>query len=94
MNKRQLVTELAKSFGVNQSEATSLLDAFVSVIEKMLLEWQEVNIHWFGKFQIIKRSARKWVNPQTKAPIDIAAYSTPTFKAWKPFKDKIKNKFN
>jgi len=94
MNKRQFVSKLAKNFEVNNKEADALLDVFISTIIDSLLEWQEVNLHWFGKFSIIRRSAKKGFNPKTREPMQIAAYSTPTFKAWEPLKNAIKNKFN
>ena len=39
---------------------------------------------------LLYTSARKGINPLTKAPIEIAACTVPAFKAGKAFKDAVK----
>jgi DNA-binding protein HU-beta len=43
----------------------------------------------FGTFTVRERSARTGRNPQTGAPIDIAAAKVPTFKPGKALKDAL-----
>lgn len=94
MNRRQLIVELATAFHTSQANAWDMLDTFVSVIEKWLLEWQEVNLYWFGSFSVATRASKKWINPRTMESITVPWYSTPRFKASKNLKTKIRNKFN
>jgi DNA-binding protein HU-beta len=70
-----------------------MLDTFISVIEESLLSGQDVSIPWFGKFWIARRPSKKGYNPHTKESMTISGYSTPVFKPWIRFKEKIKNKF-
>ena len=94
MNKRQFATKVAHRFNTSIVNAQSMVDNFLWVITESLLEWQEVNLDWFGKFSIASRVEKKWINPRTKESITIAWYSTPRFKASSILKNKIKDKFN
>jgi DNA-binding protein HU-beta len=49
-----------------------------------------VTLVGFGTFSVTKRAARKWRNPQTGAPIKIAAKKVPKFTAGKALKDAVK----
>ena len=93
MNKRQLKEKLAIAFGTTKENADNMLKTFVGVIEESLISGQDVSIPWFGKFSIAKRAEKNGYNPHTKESMTIPAYSTPVFKPWIGFKDKIKNKF-
>lgn len=93
MNRRQLVEKISDKFDTTKMNASSMLDTFIAVIEESLLEWQEVNIHWFGKFYISNRKARNGYNPQTKQAMTIQWYTTVWFKPWKPLRLTITKKF-
>lgn len=94
MNKKQLVNEVSNAFGTTYKDADKILTTFISIIERSLLSWQEINIHWFGKFYLSKRKERESLNPRTWERIKVASFTTPAFKAWKVLKDIIKDKFD
>ena len=94
MNKKQFIKELANNLETSAANANDILDVVFNTITNCLLSWQEVNLHWFGKFTVAKRNAKAWINPRTKEPMQIAWYHTPTFKAWTPLKKTIRTKFN
>ncbi len=50
----------------------------------------KVAITGFGTFEARDRAARTARNPQTGAPIHVAATRVPAFKAGKSFKDAVK----
>lgn len=94
MNKRQFVDKLSQAFDTSKVNAEAMLETFIATIESSLLNWEEVNIPWFGKFEVRSRKSKPWFNPRTKETITINAYCTPVFKAGKPLKDKVRAKFN
>jgi nucleoid DNA-binding protein len=89
MNKQDLVTEVAK-FTCTKVEAGKALDAVLAAIKKSLKKGESVTLVGFGTFSVTKRAARKGRNPQTGAPIKIAAKKVPKFTAGKALKDAVK----
>jgi nucleoid DNA-binding protein len=89
MNKQDLVTEVAK-FTCTKAEAGKALDAVLAAIKKSLKKGESVTLVGFGTFSVTKRAARKGRNPQTGAPIKIAAKKVPKFTAGKALKDAVK----
>lgn len=94
MNRRQLVEKISERFETTKINANDMLTTFIAIIEDSLLDWQEVNIHWFGSFKVSRRKSRLWYNPQTKQRMNIDSYVTCWFKPWKPLKEKLTKKFN
>jgi nucleoid DNA-binding protein len=89
MNKQDLVTEVAKTT-CTKAEAGKALDAVLAAIKKSLKKGESVTLVGFGTFSVTKRAARKGRNPQTGAPIKIAAKKVPKFTAGKALKDAVK----
>ena len=52
----------------------------------------KVTLVGFGTFEAAERAARIGRNPQTGAPLNIAASKTPKFSAGKAFKDAVNSK--
>jgi DNA-binding protein HU-beta len=55
-----------------------------------LKKGKKVSFVGFGTFSVTKRKARMGRNPQTGAPLRIAAAKVPKFKAGKTLKDAVK----
>ena len=75
------------NFGTNatlKEQARRVADA------GMLEEGEEVGITGFGVFLAKKRAARMGVNPRTGEKVQIAATTTPKFRAGKSLKDAVK----
>ena len=93
MNKTELAAELARRTNVSQSDVGNVLDALFDatggVITSELRNGGEVSIGGFGKFEARKREARQGRNPATGESIQIAAKTSPAFKAAKNFKDAL-----
>jgi DNA-binding protein HU-beta len=87
MTKSDLVAALAASEGLTKVAATKIVDAVFSTITGALLADGEVHLAGFGTFAVKERAARKGHNPQTGAPVDIAAKRVVSFKAAKKLKD-------
>ncbi len=89
MNKQELIAEVAK-FTCTKAEAVKALDAVLGAIKKALKKGDKVTLVGFGTFSVAKRTARKGRNPQTGAPIKIAAKKVPKFTAGKALKTAVK----
>lgn len=87
MNKSELIDAIAESADLSKASAGRALDAAVDAITKALKEDDAVSLVGFGTFSIKERAARTGRNPQTGAPIQIAAAKIPSFKAGKALKD-------
>ncbi|MBM3256301.1 MAG: HU family DNA-binding protein [Candidatus Moranbacteria bacterium] len=90
MNKEELVAAVAKKAGLSKKDAEGALKAAIEAIKDALKKGSKVTLTGFGTFLSAKRAARKGVNPQTGASINIPARTVPRFKAGKGLKDAVK----
>ena len=90
MNKEELVQEIAKKASVTQKEAAEVLAALIETVQKTVSKGKKVTLVGFGTFEARKRAARTGRNPQTGAPLKIAAKTVPAFSAGKKFKELVK----
>ncbi|GLQ32288.1 HU family DNA-binding protein [Litoribrevibacter albus] len=89
MNKSELIEAIAESADITKAEAGRALDATISAITGALQDGDQVALVGFGTFSVKERAARTGRNPQTGAPIEIAAAKIPGFKAGKALKDAV-----
>ena len=78
MNKTELVAAMADQAGLSKKDA-----------EKELKKDGKVQLVGFGTFEVSSRAAREGRNPQSGAPMKIAASKAPKFKAGKALKDML-----
>ena len=76
--------------GMTKVDSSKALDTLVDVITSALKKGEKVTWTGFGTFEVRSRAARMGRNPQTGAPLHIAASKTPAFKAGKSLKDAVK----
>ena len=89
MNKADLVKEVAKVVKTRK-DAQAAVDRVFSAITGALKRGQAVTLVGFGTFKVQQRKARQGRNPQTGAPLHIAARKAPRFVAGKALKDAVK----
>ena len=89
MNKSELIDAIAEQGGLSKIDAGKALDATIASITKALKEGDTVTLVGFGTFSVKERAARTGRNPQTGAPIEIAAAKVPGFKPGKALKDAV-----
>ena len=89
MNKSELIDAIAASADLPKAAAGRALDAVLETIESTLKNGDPVTLVGFGTFSVKDRAARTGRNPQTGAPIQIAAAKIPGFKAGKSLKDAV-----
>ena len=91
MNKTELVEQIAQKAELSRRDAEQAIEAALTTIEDQLAKGGEINITGFGKFHVAQRGARQGRNPQTGAPIQIAASKVPRFSAGSKLKQVVKS---
>jgi nucleoid DNA-binding protein len=89
LNKGDLVAKIAKDAGIPKRQAEIVINSLIGVI-KSSMKKQKVTLVGFGTFSVVRRKARKGRNPQTGAPIKIAARKVPKFTPGKEMKEAVK----
>ena len=89
MNKTELVVAMAEKAGLSKKDAEAALKAFTETVADELKKGEKIALVGFGTFEVSERAAREGRNPQTGAPMKIAASKAPKFKAGKALKDAI-----
>lgn len=89
MNKSELIDAISESADISKADAGRALDAMTQAVEEALKAGDTVSLIGFGTFSVKERAARTGRNPQTGAPIEIAASKAPAFKAGKALKDAL-----
>jgi DNA-binding protein HU-beta len=90
MTKEELITRIAKEAKVTKVQANKAMSVFFDGVTSSLKKGKKVSFVGFGTFSLARRKARTGRNPQTGAPIHIAASKVPKFKAGKQLKDAVK----
>ena len=89
VNKSEIAGRVAGLIGVAQSAAGDAVDAVYEAIVETLARGEDVRIVGFGTLGTGSRPARTGRNPRTGESLNIAASTTPTFKAGKPLRDAV-----
>jgi DNA-binding protein HU-beta len=90
VNKTELVEQIAQKADLSRKDAESAVEAALKTIEEQLARGGEITLTGFGKFHVAERGARQGRNPQTGAPIQIAASRVPRFSAGSKLKESVK----
>ncbi|MDP2873872.1 MAG: HU family DNA-binding protein [bacterium] len=90
MTKMDLIDAVASRSGLTKADASRAVEAMIDAISGALAKGEKVTVTGFGTFEVRQRAARMGRNPQTGAPLHIAATKTPAFKAGKGLKDAVR----
>ena len=89
MNKADLIDVVAGATGESKARVGNVIDATLGAITETLASGDKVAFTGFGTFERRHRKARMGRNPQTGAPVPIAAANVPAFKAGKALKEAV-----
>jgi DNA-binding protein HU-beta len=92
MNKADLIEKVAQDASINKSQAEAAINSLISGIEGDLKKGGRVTLVGFGTFSVANRKARTGRNPQTGAPIKIAAKKVAKFSAGAELKSAVNKK--
>ena len=90
MTKTDLIAKVADMAGMTKVDANKAVDAVVGAVQASLARGEKVTWTGFGTFEVRNRAARMGRNPQTGAPLHIAASKIPAFKSGKSLKDAVR----
>ena len=89
MNKADLINKVAEEAGLTKAQAEKAINSFTGAVSKSLSSGEAVMLIGFGTFSVSERSARTVRNPQTGAPMKVAAKKVPKFVAGKALKESV-----
>ncbi len=90
MTKQKLIETLAAETNMTKRQTEQTLVTLVNIIERTVAKGEKVSITGFGTFDLGKRAARRGVNPQTGAEIQIPEMAMPRFRAGKRLKETLR----
>jgi Bacterial nucleoid DNA-binding protein len=89
MTKAELISQIAKSTGVEKSEVLNIVTSYMEAIKKTLEDGENVYLRGFGSFIVKKRAEKKARNISKNTTITIPEHNIPAFKPAKVFMDAI-----
>ena len=90
MTKADIVSEIAKSTGVEKVQAQAIVEAFMESIKTSLTQKNNVYLRGFGSFIVKKRAKKVARNISKNTTITIPEHNIPAFKPAKSFAAKVK----
>lgn len=92
MNKSELVDAVVGSTGLEKRQAEQAVTAFIDTVVTETKSGNKVSLFGFGTFNPTARAARTGRNPQTGAPVKIAASKSVRFAPAQAFKAALNTK--
>ena len=90
MTKADIVSEIAKSTGVERVQVQAIVEAFMESIKTSLTNNNNVYLRGFGSFIVKKRAKKVARNISKNTTITIPEHNIPAFKPAKSFAAKVK----
>ena len=89
MRKPEIAGRVASRTGVRWSVAGDAVQAVFEALTETLASGEDARIVGYGTFGTRSRLARTGRNPMTGESLNIAASTSPTFKAGEPLRDAV-----
>ena len=90
MTKADIVTEIAKSTGIEKVQVLTVVEAFMESVKGSLIQEENVYLRGFGSFIVKKRAQKVARNISKNTTITIPEHNIPAFKPAKSFAEKVK----
>ena len=90
MTKAEVVSDIAKSTGVDKETTLAVVEAFMESVKDSLVRGENVYLRGFGSFIIKERAEKTARNISKKTTIIIPKRRIPAFKPSKLFASKVK----
>lgn len=90
MTKAEVVTEIAKTTGVDKETTMKVVEAFMDSVKDSLIKGEHVYLRGFGSFIIKERAEKTARNISKKTTIIIPKRRIPAFKPSKLFSTQVK----
>ncbi|MFQ3576148.1 MAG: HU family DNA-binding protein [Cytophagales bacterium] len=90
MTKAEVIAEIAEKTGLEKSDVSATVEAFLSVVKNSMSEGNNIYIRGFGSFINKKRARKVARNISKNTSIIIDEHYIPSFKPSKEFVQQIK----
>ena len=90
MKKAEIVSEIAKSTGIEKEIVLTTVERFMSSVKNSLENGENVYLRGFGSFIIKKRAKKTARNISKNTTIIIPEHNIPAFKPSQSFVNKVK----
>ncbi len=90
MTKADIVSEIAKTTGVEKLQVQTIVEAFMETVKDSMAANNNVYLRGFGSFIIKKRAQKVARNISKNTTITIPEHNIPAFKPAKTFAAKVK----
>ncbi|MDR3267913.1 MAG: integration host factor subunit beta [Tannerella sp.] len=92
MTKADIVSEIAKSTGIDKNSVLATVESFMSVIKSTLSSDENVYLRGFGSFVVKTRAQKTARNISKNTTIIIPEHNIPSFKPAKIFLNSVAKK--
>ncbi len=86
MNKSEFVTIMSRKTKLSKSKCSLFLDEFKDTILEVCSKGEQISLRNFGKFAMLEKKERKFLNPQTKRYYICKPKKMVDFKGYRNFK--------
>ncbi|GAB6010512.1 HU family DNA-binding protein [Viscerimonas tarda] len=90
MTKADIVSEIAKSTGVDKATVLKTVESFMETVKDSLSKEENVYLRGFGSFIVKKRAKKTARNISKNTTIIIPEHNIPAFKPAKTFTSQVK----
>ena len=90
MTKAEIVSEIAKSTGIDKATVLETVEKFMESVKESLAAGENVYLRGFGSFIVKTRSQKTARNISKNTTIIIPEHNIPAFKPAKVFMDQVK----
>lgn len=91
MTKADIVSEIAKSTGIDKASVLETVEKFMESVKASLAEGENVYLRGFGSFIVKTRSQKTARNISKNQTIIIPEHKIPAFKPAKVFMEQVKD---
>ena len=92
MTKAEIVSEVAKTTGIEKTQVLAVVEEFTNVVKGSLINGEPVYMRGFGSFIIKHRAQKAARNITRQTTMTIPAHDIPAFKPSKSFVAAVKTK--
>jgi DNA-binding protein HU-beta len=90
MTKAEIVSEIAKSTGIDKNTVLATVEKFMETVKDSLANNENVYLRGFGSFIVKTRSQKTARNISKNTTLIIPEHNIPAFKPAKVFMDQVK----
>lgn len=89
MTKANIVSEIAKTTGIDKAAVLSVVEQFMAVVKDSLAHGENVYLRGFGSFIVKQRAEKTARNISKNTTLIIPAHNIPAFKPAKVFLEEV-----